>query len=841
MTNLVPTFTDSARALRRESMVDTLRKLTLILSRDHGIKVVFRGSEAKTDGRTVIVPSLPDSAPDELVRAVIGFIDHEVGHLLFTDMKFKKSFRDPDKRVKIVTNFIEDCRIERLMGIEYRGAGLNLDFVQGWIFDRYRGKWDQVSPFMRLLMMCLVRAKLEYGNPDVHLPIYKEFAGADVAPVVDAMLPLVRSWPTLRSTAESYKAAKEFLLQLDAMRPPEPPPADEDDEGEQEAGQQQGRGDQQGKSGQQSQGDEQSQQQQGDQGDDQQQSGDGKSKKEGKSDEAEAGDSAAGESQDQDKGDDASGQEEADDHGDEDGQAGDKEGAPAGDEEGAGEDDADGDGGTEAGDEADAGGDENGAEGDSAGDGNEGDAASGDADGSGEDGAADSEAGDDVGDGAGSGEGEGDGDDQDQEQAGGGAAEEAAGDEDKGGDEGGGGTSSGDEGSADSTADGNADGGDAGDTQADADDASGTADGADEEMTAGHAVKEKVSAILDSYSDDPDNENGLQGKIAVAIGGDAAQVGGFRPFTTELDLVVPPQGTPTIEGYNKLYEPVRQATAVIAGVMRRSLQTQTKARVLRARHTGTIDLANLAKIRVKSPDVFKKRKDGLEIDTCVQLIIDSSGSMNGEKMMTAAGTAIAISEALSLINIPFAVSSFTAGSGFRYHADIDKQRDLDQRTKAVKTSLEALGFSHRWYPGPQLSAYHRIDPTVEYVFKTFDENYRFMKTRMSLMTEQFMGCNADGDSIWEITKRVVRRRDRRKVIIVVSDGLPSYATGWQGAPAAHLTHVIKTIESIPDVEIVGIGICSDAVKDFYKRSFMINSASELGPAAMKELKDILLN
>jgi cobalamin biosynthesis protein CobT len=101
--------------------VAIFERLAALLSDRWGIRVIMRGTEAHTDGKTIVLPALPDNAPDDLVAAVHGTLDHEAGHVIFSEF-----FAIPDPLEKFLVNALEDAREEvRLIGI-WPGCAQNL-------------------------------------------------------------------------------------------------------------------------------------------------------------------------------------------------------------------------------------------------------------------------------------------------------------------------------------------------------------------------------------------------------------------------------------------------------------------------------------------------------------------------------------------------------------------------------------------------------------------------------------------------------------------------------------------------------------------------------------------
>ncbi|MDP0995727.1 porphyrin biosynthesis protein, partial [Klebsiella pneumoniae] len=72
----------------------------------------------------VNIPSIPDEASPALMNAIRGFLDPEVGHLLFTDEKVVKKMRNT--KAFGLWNALEDVYIERLMSEVFTGRRRNI-------------------------------------------------------------------------------------------------------------------------------------------------------------------------------------------------------------------------------------------------------------------------------------------------------------------------------------------------------------------------------------------------------------------------------------------------------------------------------------------------------------------------------------------------------------------------------------------------------------------------------------------------------------------------------------------------------------------------------------------
>ncbi|WP_194273902.1 hypothetical protein [Variovorax paradoxus] len=125
---------------------DSIGKIVSMLT-SRAIKVTQRGVKAyvaydpKTGKIKVVnVPYLPDDATPEFIAAVQGFLDHEVGHVLFTDQKVVIAASKLGAKVANLANIVEDVFIERKMTEAFQGSSHNLEQVRKFYLERICGK-----------------------------------------------------------------------------------------------------------------------------------------------------------------------------------------------------------------------------------------------------------------------------------------------------------------------------------------------------------------------------------------------------------------------------------------------------------------------------------------------------------------------------------------------------------------------------------------------------------------------------------------------------------------------------------------------------------------------------
>ncbi|SER28927.1 Cobalamin biosynthesis protein CobT [Faunimonas pinastri] len=111
---------------------DAIVKLTQMLT-GKGLRVTQQGAQAYVESDPVTlkpvrvnIPFIPDTATEDLILAIQGFIDHEVAHVLFTDWSVVKKAAKHGKQMDQLHNIVEDTFIERAIGGKFPGSVFNV-------------------------------------------------------------------------------------------------------------------------------------------------------------------------------------------------------------------------------------------------------------------------------------------------------------------------------------------------------------------------------------------------------------------------------------------------------------------------------------------------------------------------------------------------------------------------------------------------------------------------------------------------------------------------------------------------------------------------------------------
>lgn len=99
--------------MRANPFESQLERLARTLTEQFGVKVICQGDQAFTDGKQIMLPSLPEPMGNDLERMVVGFLDHEMSHVAFSDFRVVGEFSAKHPGHEGMLNVVEDALIER--------------------------------------------------------------------------------------------------------------------------------------------------------------------------------------------------------------------------------------------------------------------------------------------------------------------------------------------------------------------------------------------------------------------------------------------------------------------------------------------------------------------------------------------------------------------------------------------------------------------------------------------------------------------------------------------------------------------------------------------------------
>ncbi len=318
-------------------------------------------------------------------------------------------------------------------------------------------------------------------------------------------------------------------------------------------------------------------------------------------------------------------------------------------------------------------------------------------------------------------------------------------------------------------------------------------------------------------------------KLGVSHGnGDSSPESGnltwYHAYSTRFDRIVEASRLCSADELMHLRAELDRQLARLQGVVSRlahRLQRRLLSRQMRTwefdQEDGQLDSGRLARIVANPLHVlsFKRERAIDYLDTVVTLLIDNSGSMRGRPITVAAMSADILARTLERCGVKVEVLGFT--------------------TRAWKGGhLRELWIRDNQPPRPG-----RLNDLQHIIYKSADAPWRRARHNLGLMLrESLLKENIDGEALLWAHDRLAARYEKRRILMVISDGAPVDDATLSVNPGnyleRHLREVITWIENHSPVELVAIGIGHDVTR-YYRRAVAIMNAEELGGTVMKQL------
>ena len=265
---------------------------------------------------------------------------------------------------------------------------------------------------------------------------------------------------------------------------------------------------------------------------------------------------------------------------------------------------------------------------------------------------------------------------------------------------------------------------------------------------------------------------------------------------------------------------LQSAVARLANRLQRKLMAQQNRAWDFDLEEGTLDAARLTRVIIDPLHAlsFKHERDADFRDTVVTLLLDNSGSMRGRPIMVAACCADILARTLERCGVKVEILGFT--------------------TRAWKGGQAREAWLAAGKPGNP----GRLNDLRHIIYKPADAPWRRAKRSLSLMMrEGLLKENIDGEALAWAHRRLQVRPERRRILMMISDGAPvddstlSVNTGCY--LERHLRQVIEEIETRSSVELIAIGIGHDVTR-YYRRAVTITDPSELAGAMTDKLVEL---
>lgn len=339
----------------------------------------------------------------------------------------------------------------------------------------------------------------------------------------------------------------------------------------------------------------------------------------------------------------------------------------------------------------------------------------------------------------------------------------------------------------------------------------------EEEEEEPSAAEEDVKEILEGLDEMEDLED-LASKMIKEEMEEALSTSRYWPITKDFDRIERYHPSRIDSDYiDRTQREIRQHVGVLQKHLERLIAARSYSRHIPGFRSGRLHGAALHRVSTGDDRVFRRRHDFKTKDVDVQLVVDLSGSMTGRKVKLACECAYGLGEALDRLNINSQIIGFTTC-------------DTPSRMKKVEREVFA---EHSKSPS-------RVEPIYMPILKDWNQRFTADRKAATIMAAKdiVLYNNVDGESIEYAARSLAAQPGSRKLMIVLSDGQPC-ASGNRGEQHTHLINVIKRFEK-EGMEIFGIGILDDSVKNYYSNYEVVEDISSLSTTVLETLRKMLL-
>ena len=302
----------------------------------------------------------------------------------------------------------------------------------------------------------------------------------------------------------------------------------------------------------------------------------------------------------------------------------------------------------------------------------------------------------------------------------------------------------------------------------------------------------------------------------------------YQIYTNQFDEIINPKKFVKKDDLANLRNQLDIKIAKLSGISKK-LAIKLKRKLLSKKNNyydfdgsgGVLNRKRLANIVISpfSSEIWLYQKNHEFQDTALTILLDNSGSMRGNPIVMSALACELIAEILEKFSIKTEIIGFTT---------------VDWKGGKSRKLWEVSGKQKN--PG-------RLNDLRHIIYKDFNQSYKKSKFNLGLMLKEgLLKENIDGEALLFARGRLMQQSEKRKIIMVISDGTPvddsTTANNEGDILSEHLHHVINNIEKSRKIEIIGIGI-GHLAEEFYKNSITIKTIEELGDVMIDKIINVL--
>lgn len=233
--------------------------------------------------------------------------------------------------------------------------------------------------------------------------------------------------------------------------------------------------------------------------------------------------------------------------------------------------------------------------------------------------------------------------------------------------------------------------------------------------------------------------------------------------------------------------------------------------------TGILDTTKLSSIIIDPSQnlSFKSEAEGMFRNIAITLLLDNSGSMRGKSILLTTICAVILMETLQRCKVTLEILGFTT-----------------KEWRGGKSRKQWIQEGSPFKPG-------RLNDLLHIIYKDAEQNPKKAKRSLALMLQEgLLKENIDGEALLWAAKRLEKRNEKRKILIIISDGAPIDDSTLSANSIhyldQHLKTIIQKIEKKGNIELLAIGIAHD-VSRYYKKAVTIKDSQTLSQTLFQEL------
>ena len=303
----------------------------------------------------------------------------------------------------------------------------------------------------------------------------------------------------------------------------------------------------------------------------------------------------------------------------------------------------------------------------------------------------------------------------------------------------------------------------------------------------------------------------------------------YKAYTDEFDEIIKAEELESEEELNRLRKNLDQQLLQLKNFISKlanKLQRKLLAKQNRSWNfdleEGLLDTSRLTRVIMDPFNSlsFKKEKDMEFKDTIVTILIDNSGSMRGKPISVAAICADILARTLERCSVKVEILGFT--------------------TKHWKGGASR----EKWMKNDKPNLPGRLNDLRHIIYKSADMPWRQAKNNIGLMLKEgLLKENIDGEALKWAYNKMSRRKEERKILMVISDGAPvddsTLSTNSSDYLETNLKNIVKWIENKTDIELLAIGIGHDVTR-YYNQAIKITDVQDLGDVMINQLTDLFV-